>query len=176
MRFHAGNSQCKLYVRRTGIFAAVGHDLELGVRDYHVDVDASIPSVRAEFDARSVHVVEAVDSACAPRPGALTAKDKAQIDANIVGEVLQVARYPLITFESSAIEVAAHRYFVRGRLTLTGRVREIALPVLREGDGLRLDVALHQPDFGIAPFRALGGGLRLAPDVRFCFSARAAAT
>ena len=80
----------------------------------------------------------------------------------------------MITFESTSIEGAADRYSVRGRLALTGRVREIALVVRREGDDLRLDFALHQPDFGIAPFRALGGGLRLAPDVRFCFSARLA--
>ena len=95
MQFHAGNSDCKLYVRRTGLLAAVGHDLELGVREYRVDVDESALSVRAEFDARSVHVIEAVDGAGKPRLGALAAKDKAQIDANIANDVLKVARHPL---------------------------------------------------------------------------------
>jgi hypothetical protein len=35
----------------------------------------------------------------------------------------------------------------------------------RSGARLSGEVVIHQPDFGIEPYRALGGALRVRPDV-----------
>jgi hypothetical protein len=39
------------------------------------------------------------------------------------------------------------------------------LAVRREGERLATSVRLHQPDFGIAPYRAMLGALRVKADV-----------
>jgi len=56
-------------------------------------------------------------------------------------------------------------YRVEGRLTLHGTERGITLLARRRGERLEAEVSLHQPDFGIRPFKAFGGALKVRPDV-----------
>jgi hypothetical protein len=173
--FDAANSECHVYVRRAGLLAAVGHDLELRVGAYRVELDRAGARVTARFDAASLRVVEAVEGR-RRRPGRLSASDKAQIESNVVQKVLRAARHPSIEFQSTAIEALDGAYRVRGALTLLGRTRETEFTVVERGGELSAEVVVHQPDFAIEPFRAVGGALRVHPDVLVEFRARPRAT
>ena len=54
---------------------------------------------------------------------------------------------------------------MRGALALCGATRELVIPVRRDGDRLRAEVTIHQPAFGIRPYTAMLGTLRVRPDV-----------
>lgn len=168
MRFDASDSQCRVFVRRAGLLSAVGHDLELRASELVLDVDVAALRVHARFVARALEVVDAVEGR-ERRPGKLSPKDKAQINENLANDVLEVTRYPAIEFESTRIEPAPDGYRVHGRLSLHGQTRELTFMVKRNGARLSGEVGIHQPDFGIAPYRALGGALRIRPDVSVAF-------
>ncbi len=100
--------------------------------------------------------------------GEITAGDQTTIERNIVEDVLEAKRYPEIRFRSTRI-AGLH---VEGTLSLHGRERPIAFDVREEGDRRIAEVRLHQPDFGIKPYRAMLGTLRIRPDVLVRVSAR----
>ena len=52
-----------------------------------------------------------------------------------------------------------------GKLTLHGRTRELRIAARRVADRYVTEVALHQPDYGIKPYTALLGTLRIQPNV-----------
>jgi len=154
--YDATNAECRVFTFKEGLLSAVAHDLELDVGRFEVEV-AGDGSIRASFDPTSLGVVHALSNG-APAPDALSRRDRAKIDANIAKDVLHPKRHPSIRFEST--EVTDEQ--VRGRLELHGRTRDITLD--RRGD--EVEATLHQPDFGIAPFSAMLGTLKIKPDVR----------
>lgn len=165
-RFDSSNSSCRVYVRRSGVLSAVGHDLEIAVTRYRLDIEWSpSPRVEAEFAADSLRVTSAVDGRV-PRPGALSARDRATIDRHIADDVLAAARHPAIVFRSTAVEPRGSGFQVRGRLGLHGVERDVAFAVERTGDRWSAEVALNQPDFGIKPFRAFAGALKIEAQVQ----------
>ena len=51
-RFDASNSSCHVFTRRAGVLGAMGHDLELAVGTFWIEVDEATQRVSAELDAR----------------------------------------------------------------------------------------------------------------------------
>lgn len=124
--------------------------------------------VRAEFSASSLRVIEAVEGRQL-RPGRLSSADKAQIERNIAEQVLEAARYPKIAFRTANITPGAGGYRMSGTLSLHGHERAIEVVAQRRPNaGFESDVVLQQPDFGIRPFRALAGTLRVRPELLVC--------
>jgi YceI-like domain len=164
-RFDATNSLCRIYVKRTGMLSAVGHDLEIGIEEYAIDIADSGRQVDATFATGSLRVIDAVEGGRL-RPGTLSRQDKATIDRHMASDVLAVADYPTVEFHSDAVELReSGGYFVRGRLRLHGRERPLQFDVTGTGE-LVAEMALHQPDYGIRPFRAFAGALRIQPELR----------
>lgn len=170
IRFDPSNSRCRILTRRTGLLGAVGHDLELAATDYAIELDrdgtepAGVVQLRARFAAESIQVVGAREHG-ELRADALSTRDQAEINRHVREDVLHSARFPAITFDSTTVERAGAGYRVTGRLALHGVQRELSFTVARRDDGLQAEVVLHQPDYGIKPFRALGGALRVHDDV-----------
>jgi len=80
--------------------------------------------------------------------------------------VLHTDAYPEIGLISSSIKKQEADYLVIGQLTLHGHTREIAFNVRKEESSRYVvDVNLHLPDFGITPFSALLGAIRIKPDI-----------
>lgn len=155
--------ECHLFVRRAGLASAVGHDLKIAVGEHTVKVGEG-PRVEAEFMAKSLKVLGPVDGEQLQQ-GRLSASDKAKIEKNMREEVLEVGRHPRVYFESTAIRPDGDGYQVEGRLTLHGTTRSLTVPVVRNGGRLVAKAFVHQPDFGIKPFRAFFGALKVKPDV-----------
>jgi YceI-like protein len=162
--FGPEQSDCFVYVYREGALSAVGHDLKLRVTDFELEVGDEPPAVRAEFRADSLRVVGVVRDGVVderePSP-----RDRREIEENIRRDVLEAGRYPLITFRSQPVSGSGEEARVAGRLELHGVVRDVEFPVRWESGRAVARVRVHQPDFGIKPFRALLGALRVKPDV-----------
>jgi hypothetical protein len=95
--------------------------------------------------------------------------DKANIEQTIDDEILKRTS---ITFRSTSVEVDGDSLHVRGELTLAGRTRPLAFDVDTSADG-RLDgkVVLTQSQWGIKPYTALFGALKVADEVEITFDA-----
>jgi polyisoprenoid-binding protein YceI len=155
---------CEVLTFREGFLSAMAHDLLLRVGAFELVVDPAAPLVSARIDAGSLRVVTALRDG-RPLPGALRPADVREIEATIAGTVLRASRFPEIRFTSTAVSRVGDGYDVRGALVLCGATGELSIPIRREGERLRADVTVHQPDFGIRPYAAMLGTLRVRPDV-----------
>jgi polyisoprenoid-binding protein YceI len=81
--------------------------------------------------------------------------------SNVPCDVLQTQRYPEILFESTRITPQE----VIGQLTLHGVTREVRFAWREEGEARVAEVRLDQRTWGIVPFHAMMGALRLKPEV-----------
>ncbi len=155
---------CHVFTYRDGLLSAVGHDLKIRVGRFTVDVDPDASQVEARFDAASLHVVNAVEGQV-ERPDTPSAADKEKIRSEIRDQVLETKRYPEIHFLSTRITRVGDGYDVTGELNLHGHQKEIRFTTRKNGAHQVAEVSLHQPDFGIKPYRALLGALKVRPDV-----------
>ena len=87
------------------------------------------------------------------------------IERTIVADVLRAARFPDIRFASTEVRPTDGGYEVHGTLALAGTTRPLALQVRRAEGRLATEVRLRQPEFGIRPYRAMLGALRVSPEV-----------
>jgi polyisoprenoid-binding protein YceI len=168
VRFEAATAECLVFTTAEGVLSALAHDLKLKVEAFTLAVDETTGAVVADFDPASVRVV------CAMRgedeaEGALGARDARTIAATIAREVLEVARYPAIRFHAPGPprhDAGESGLRIDGTLLLHGTLRDVAIHAARHGKWYVGEARLHQPDFGIRPYSAMLGTLRVAPDVR----------
>jgi polyisoprenoid-binding protein YceI len=102
---------------------------------------------------------------------ALGDDDKASIQETIDDDVLKRKD---IEFRSTAVQIAADgsRISVQGELTLVGNARPIAFD-LTVGDGGKLSgsAIVKQTDWGITPYSALFGALKVVDEVEVVLDA-----
>lgn len=157
----------RIFTYREGLLSAVGHDLQLSVGRFLVRADGA--QVTVELHADSLVVDGAVrDGALDPR--ALSAKDLRDIRDNTVGKkILHTARHPVIRVTGTLRALEADTHELAATATLVGRSAPITVPIRSEGGRLRGALTLAPSRWGIAPFKALLGTLRIQDrvDVRF---------
>lgn len=166
-RYDAQSAECLIFTFKEGLLSPVAHDLKLRVGAFSIDLDQAPGkplSVKARFEASSVKV------ACAVRggqemEGSLSAKDRDEIDRSISQEVLESARHPEIRFESRSVTPEVGGYRVEGTLTLHGVSRPLSFRVRTAQGRHSIEIPLEQTDFGIKPYRALMGTLRIKSGV-----------
>lgn len=156
-------ASCRIYTHKEGLLSAVAHDLELECRTFRVEFDEAAGQVEATFDARSLKVVTALVNGRA-NP-ALSAGDRQKIEQNILKDVLHADRHPQITFRASQGVGEGDRRTLTGMLDLHGKSRSISLVAQRVGTEWQIQTTLHQPDFGIVPYSAMFGALKIKPEV-----------
>ncbi|WP_242345106.1 YceI family protein [Anaeromyxobacter terrae] len=162
--FGPGAARCEVLTFREGALSALAHDLLLDVTAFDLVVDPAVPSVTARFDPASLRVVGAMRDG-RPLAGALRGSDAREIEETIAATVLRARRFPEIRFTSTGVSRREGGYEVRGTLTLAGVTRPIEVPVRRDGERLVAEVPLHQPSFGVKPYTAMLGTLRVKADV-----------
>jgi len=156
---------CQIFTYKEGILSRLAHDLRIDVTSFFIDFGDSNHFISARFNTQSLRV----DCAMADgreRPDLLSLRDKDDINNNIIREVLQTEAYPEIVLVSSSVQKQETDYLVAGQLTVHGHTREISFNVRKENRSWYVvDVSLHLPDFGITPFSALFGAIRIKPDI-----------
>jgi hypothetical protein len=167
-RFDQDSASCYVYTFKEGLLSPVAHDLRIRVTRFSIEVGEQ---VAARFDASSL-VVDTPMKDGAENPSALSEADKLKIAGQIQGEVLHSARYPEITFRStSLLRRTDGGYDVRGELSLHGVTRSIEAHTTEHAGRQQLSFELQQPDFGITPYRALLGTLKIRAQLRIEISA-----
>jgi polyisoprenoid-binding protein YceI len=100
---------------------------------------------------------------------ALGEDDKASIQQTIDDEVLKRQG---IEFRSTSVQAADGRISVEGELTLVGKARPIAFELAVGDDGkLGGSAVVKQSDWGIAPYSALFGTLKVVDEVEIAIDA-----
>jgi polyisoprenoid-binding protein YceI len=164
-RYDAYNSECLVFSFKDGLLARLAHDLKMQVERFSIELDEESQSIQATFDPSSLRAVCAqIDGQ--DDPTALSKGDKKKIYDNITKDVLRARKHPEIRFESMEVVPQGEGYSVEGQLELHGHSRTIQADVRPEGERWVTEVTIHQPDFGIKPYTAAFGALKIKPDVR----------
>ena len=164
-KFDQSSAICWIFTYKEGVLSSLAHDLRINVTSFSISVGGKDHFIDAHFDARSLRVDCAMENG-RERPGLLSASDRSDIDNNTIKDVLHTESHPDILLLSSSVRKEEENYLVKASLTLSGRTQEISFGVRKE-DSKRYvaDVRLHLPDFGIKPFSALLGAIRIKPDI-----------
>lgn len=157
-------AECRVFTFREGLLASFGHDLELVVTRLDVRVNDTARSVDASFDAASLRVVRALRDG-AELSGGLSDADRRTIEDAIRRDVLEAGKHPEIRYLSSRVVDVENGFDVTGRLTLHGKERPMGLALRRDGERYAAEVSLHQPDFGIKPYSAFLGAMKVKADI-----------
>ena len=158
---HFGPDNARLTIRTTrqGAAAKAGHDLliEVGSWEATLDPDGQ-PALTLTADSRSLSVLEGTGGV---KP--LSTKDKSSIRQTIDDDVLKGCA---IEFRSSEVQSTPAGLTVRGELSLNGREGPAAFDLAVGDDGRVTGRAkVTQTAFGMKPYTALFGALKLADDV-----------
>jgi polyisoprenoid-binding protein YceI len=172
----SAQSQIRLLVYRAGPLARFGHNHVI-VGPVRGEVWAGRTSEQSGFLLEIPVEALSVDSAAARAEEGEEFAAQVSVEArqgtreHMLGEdVLDAPRYPVIRVESASLTGPRWNPSVVARATLRGATRELKFPaaVVEQGDRLTViaSFALRQSDFGIEPYSALGGGLRVTDEIR----------
>lgn len=165
-RYDASSAECWVFTFKEGLLSSVAHDLRLRVGSFWIEVAEGAGSIEASFDTSSLSVDTPMKDG-APNPNALSAADKLKIAEQIREDVLHSARHPTARFRSSSVTARADGgYDLAGELTLHGVTKPLVARTALVAGRQQLELSLHQPDFGITPYRAMLGTLKIRPDVQ----------
>ena len=157
-RLDSTKAEVVILTYKEGLLSAVAHDLKLQVGRFTIDADGD--RIVGEFDTASVRVVDAMKDGREHR-GALSASMKADIEKNIVHDVLDSRKHPTARFETTTVTAET----VEGRLTLHGVTRDVR-GTRRDANGQQVaEFRLDQRDFGIKPYSAMLGTLKIKPEL-----------
>jgi polyisoprenoid-binding protein YceI len=149
---------------RTGTVAKAGHDLLIHVGAWSATLDLETPRVTLDADATSLHVIEGTGGM-----KSLDEDDRANIRQTIDDEILKRVD---IQFRSTAVERNGDRLAVRGDLTIVGATRPITFDLALDDGRLTGSAVVTQTDWGMKPYSALFGALKVADEVRVEIDAR----
>jgi polyisoprenoid-binding protein YceI len=152
---------------KDGMGAKLAHDLVLSPTTWRgtLNVDADNPgasSAELTIDARSIEILETVGGMMS-----LSDKDRKKIAKNMEEDVLHTNKFPELSFESTTVSGSAPNFKVAGNMTITGTTRPVEVSLNVNGTTVTATTSISQKDFGIKPFSAMMGAIKLRDDVDF---------
>ena len=163
-RYDASSAECLVFSYKDGLLSKVAHDLKIQVERFQVTVDEATQAIDATFEVKSMRVV------CSRKDGrddssALGGFEKKQIYKNITEDVIDARKYPEVRFVSTSVVQEGDRATIEGTLTLSGRSKALRMVANKQGGKWVAEVRLQQPDYGIKPYSAMMGALKVQPQV-----------
>ncbi|MFT7579180.1 MAG: polyisoprenoid-binding protein YceI [Myxococcota bacterium] len=160
----ANQGECQVFTFKEGLLSPMAHDIKLQLDRWSLTHDPEARTLSGTFDPASVRVVCARKNG-ADSPGTLSSGDMRKIQKTIQNDVLKTRRFGEIRFAGHYVatdgEPAGSGFTVEGELTLAGRTCPITAVVTLAGDQLVATARIHQPDFGIKPYSAMFGALKV---------------
>ncbi|MGW0824481.1 YceI family protein [Streptomyces sp. NPDC002845] len=157
---------------RGGLGRRAGHDLMIEATRWSgnavvVTAEPGKSSVTVTVETGSLTVREGTGGL---KP--LTDADRAEIERTLQGEaLLHTAEHPTITFRSTSITGTLPDFEIVGDLTIKGRTHPVTVRGGSDGDGMVCGWAtVTQSTWGIKPYTAFLGALKVADDVRIEYS------
>lgn len=151
-----GNS-LELYVEKTGLLAGEKHRFLFDRFEGRLDES----HVTMSIDAASIRCVDTW----------VSANDLKKIAKTARTEMLDVIRFPSLTFESTVIrQTAPDRFEVSGMLTVRDRSRAVVVAVMKTGNqSYRGSAKLRLTDFGLKPPSSALGLVGTKEEMTFAF-------
>lgn len=151
----------RVYTYKAGLLSPMAHDLQISLSRWdlqpegtywlfqadasHLEIDG--PIVRGQLEQRGI-----------------TDRDRRKIKGHIRDTILNTRAHPKITFRGRP-----HGDLLEGELRLRGSVQKVAIILSQEGPLIRGEVEIQPSRWGIAPFKALGGTIKLQDRIRVAF-------
>jgi polyisoprenoid-binding protein YceI len=135
----------------------MGHDVTFRVTNLSADVGDD--GITVDLDPASLRVItEAVKES-----------DRKDIEKN-TDKTLEVRKHPKIQFRSVSVARDSDRARIEGDLTLHGVTKPISVEARDDGQHWNAKIVLDQRDFGIKPFSAMLGALKVKSNVEVTIS------
>ncbi|MBW2731510.1 MAG: YceI family protein [Deltaproteobacteria bacterium] len=148
-----------IFTFKHGLLSKVAHDLRLSVAKFSLEMDET--QIELTIPVSQLQVDGAMKRG-ELREKTLSKKDKRDILDNMHKDVLRSGVYPEIRFTGNAEESAGDRQFhVTGELQLGAKTLPLRALVERVGDRLHSKVSLVPSRWGIKPFSAMLGALKV---------------
>lgn len=157
------HGRLSVHTERGGAAAKAGHDLHMEVTSWEGTLqltdDPHSSSVHLTADAGSLRVVDGTGGMVK-----LGEDDKSDIKQTIDEEILKATT---IAFDSTSVRPGAdgQGYEVDGELELLGRRAPVSFALVLDGEHLTGRATVKQTDWGIKPYSALFGTLKVADEV-----------
>ena len=151
----------RVYTYKTGLLSPVAHDLQLSLEKWDLRRDHGDLVFEAWTDRLRIDG-PVVRGRLEPR--GISDKDRRKIKSNIDDKILDIQRNPRVVFRGRE-----RRDRIEGTLLLRGQSVEISIPTTESKGQLRGEVTIRPSLWGIRPFKALGGAIKLLDRVRVAF-------
>jgi polyisoprenoid-binding protein YceI len=167
----AGRGHFQIRVGTGGLFGAFAHNHLIEAENISgcatIDSrDMTHSAIRLEIPTNNIRVIDPKESA----------KDRADVQKKMETDVLGVAQFPRITFESTTLEKAAgpDQLRVHGNVTIREKTQPaiILITFTQMSDGTYRaagQYALKQSTFGIQPIQVAGGTVKVKDEVQIDF-------
>lgn len=159
--FGPQNGKMVLKVFREGMAKKAGHDLIIDVNSWKATAtiaeNPAESSFSASADAGSFTVREGVGGV---KP--LSEGDKADIKKNITQKILTS---PEISFTSTAVQPNGDAATITGDLKIMGKTNPATVKLAAQGDKVTGNLSVVQSKWGIKPFQAMMGALKVRDQV-----------
>jgi polyisoprenoid-binding protein YceI len=146
-----------VYTFKRGLLSKIAHDLRLRLERFELRADGE--QLEGEFYVDSL-LVEGAIKRGELDPKALSDSDRRDILSNVRREILDADRHPAARFSGKATPRTGG-YLVSGELELRGRRAPIETMVESDGRRLRARLELVPSRWGIEPYQALLGAIKL---------------
>jgi polyisoprenoid-binding protein YceI len=157
-KFGPENATLQVETVRSGAAAKAGHDLTIDVRSWEATLEVGdSSSLSLSADPTSLHVREGKGGM-----QALKDDDKEDIRKTIDKDVLKKKG---ISFQSSSCEPAGDSLKVSGDLEMGGNTKPITFEISENGGTITGSAKVKQSDWGIKPYSALFGALKVNDEV-----------
>jgi len=154
------NSKLIVHVSKAGLFSAFGDNHEVAAPISAGSVDEAARKVTFVIEAARLKVLD-------PQ---LASDKREQVQQRMLGpDVLDVAHFAQIRFESTTVSGANDRWNVEGQLSLHGATRPIVLNVRQENGHYIGACTIKQRDFGITPVSVGGGTVKVKDELKIDF-------
>jgi len=162
-----GQGYFRIHVGTGGVFGSFAHNHLIEAQKISgcaiIDSrDLAHSSIKLTFPTADVKVIDPKESA----------KDRAQVQKTMESEVLRVAEYPDVTFQSTGIEqgTSPDQLRVRGNLTIRGQTRPVVIGVnfKHAADGTfhaQGTYRLKQSTFDIKPIQLGAGTIKVKDEL-----------
>lgn len=161
-KFGPDNASLHVETGRSGAAAKAGHDLIIDVTSWEATLEVGDnSSLTLSADPTSLRVREGKGGM-----QALKDDDKDDIHKTIDKDVLKQKD---VTFTSSSVEPAGDGLKVSGELEMAGKSKPVSFELSESGGTITGSATLDQTDWGIKPYSALFGALKVNDEVKVVF-------
>jgi hypothetical protein len=156
------------YTFKEGLLSKLAHDLRFTLTRFTISVRGA--EIQGRFTLGSLRVDGVVRSGKLER-NELSQNDREKIQ-DTMRDVLHVQDHAEAKLSARLLN-AAPPFLIEGQLTLRGETRPVQLRLELDADRLLGAITLTPSQWGIRPYRALGGTLKLQDRVRITIDASA---